>query len=297
MKNESSIAVIGSNLSLGQPRKGTEKGYAWLKSQGLISHLKSLFSKVFDAGSLEEGLRETKRVKDMFNFSGVMAFNEKLAERVSRLNRDFDLTLNMGGDHSVAMGSVSGSLSHDPRVKIVWVDAHADFNTPQTSPSGNLHGMPLSFLTGQAKESLPSWMRHLHPKSVALIGLRDVDSQEAGILRELGVLNFTMEDICSRGMEAVLRQTLKALDPEGESFFHLSFDVDALDPSVLPSTGTAVPGGLAVEEGLVVIQGLFQTGRLKTFDLVEVNPEIGSERDLAKTKETVFQLLEGLHAS
>ncbi len=304
--HDTSIALLGANLSFGQPKGGTQDAYSWLKTQGIATYLQNQFFQVFDAGAIEES---TYPADDLFfknnflfdkahHFASISAFNKRLANQVSRLNQRFDLTLNIGGDHSSAMGSVGGSLINNPETKVIWVDAHADFNSPKTSPSGNVHGMPLSFLTGYFKHPTTDgylwWMPKLNPKNIAMIGLRDLDPKEPQILEELGILYFTTEDVQTQGIGPIMNQILETLDPEENSPFHLSFDVDGIDCSYIPSTGTAVENGLSLSQGTHIIQQLFKTGRLKTFDLAEINPSIGSHQDLIKTKEAVFQLLEAL---
>ena len=205
-----SIAVVGSNISLGQTKDGTQGAYSWLKEQGLFTHLKERFHRTFDAGVVDElpCQAEDRELQQSFpfkihNFASICTFNQHLASKISQLNEQFDLTLNIGGDHSSAMGSVGGTLSFDENVKVIWVDAHADFNSPKTSPSGNVHGMPLSFLTGQFKHPATDrylhWMPKLKTKNIAMIGLRELDAEEPKILKNCGILHFSVADVRKMG--------------------------------------------------------------------------------------------------
>ncbi len=301
---KSSLAVIGANLHLGQPRTGTERAYKWLKGKGLIPYLKSKFAKgALDAGTIEQvqGVPDDLFSNTIFNkarnFPQISTFNRLLADQVSKLNTSYDLTLTIGGDHSMAMGSVAGSLKANPNTRVIWVDAHADINTPMTSPSGNVHGMPLSFLTGYFRhpetDAHLEWMPRLDPANLAIIGLRDVDAEEPAILKELGILNYSAEDVKNRGVPAILDEVMNKLD-DGKSPFHMSFDVDSIDPSLMPCTGTAVAGGLTLGEGKNIMGRVFQTGRLKTLDVVEINPSLGDHVDRARTCMSAFQLLDAL---
>ena len=292
------MAVFGANLGLGQPKEGVERTYSWLKSEGL-------FGQAFDAGTLEqpsqdgaENFSPDSPLRNTKNFSRICAFCRELSDRICDLNARFDLSLNVGGDHSVAMGSIAGSLQSHPQTKVIWVDAHADFNTPRTSPSGNVHGMPLSFITGYFKhpetDAHLQWMPRLNPANLAIIGLRDLDIKEPDILKELGVLHFSAEDVRRQGIAHVMREVVSNLDPEASAPLHLSLDVDAIDPAWFPCTGTTVEHGLTLEEGEEIVKTLFQTGRLKTFDLVEINPALGDENDVATTLASTRQLLRAL---
>ncbi len=302
---KTSLAVLGTNLGLGQPKDGVQKTHSWLKKEGLIPHLQGLVDRVSEEGTLKEPARAEARelppdspLRNAVNLASICAFNRELAQRVCDLNRRFDLTLIVGGDHSLAMGSVAGSLQSHPQTKVIWVDAHADFNTPETSLSGNVHGMPLSFITGYFQhpetDALTEWMPRLDSASAALIGLRDIDASEMPILQEQGVLYFTAEDVRQQGIEVVMDQVLETLDPAGDCPFHLSFDVDAVDPRWFPCTGTTVAEGLTLDDGVAIVRRVVQTGRAKTFDLVEINPSLGDAPDVATTLASTLQLLGGL---
>lgn len=189
------------------------------------------------------------------------------------------LTVTLGGDHSIAIGTVAGSFAKYPDAGLLWIDAHADINTPLTTDSGNLHGCPVSFLMGLAKESYPpdlQWVPQvLSTKKIAYIGLRDVDEGEKKILKEHGIAAFSMYHVDRYGINKVVEMALEALDPTGTLPIHLSYDVDAIDPQYVPATGTPVRGGLTFREGLFICERVAETGNLVALDVVEVNPSLG----------------------
>lgn len=192
--------------------------------------------------------------------------------------------LSLGGDHCIPIGTIAAIKRARPNTGVVWVDAHADINTPQTSNSGNLHGMPLAFLLGLVDtKALPSFEYFepcLKPSDIVYIGLRDVDDGEKKIIKELGIKAFTMKDIDQHGIGKIMDMCVTHL---GDKDIHLSFDVDAMDPFFAPSTGTAVRGGLNFREGNYVCESLFETGRLRSMDLVEVNPLLSGAEDAKST--------------
>lgn len=192
----------------------------------------------------------------------------------------FPLTL--GGDHSIAIGTVSAVLDKYPDAGLLWIDAHADINTIESTPSGNLHGCPVSFLMGLNKdvphcpESLKWVPGNLSPKKIAYIGLRDVDAGEKKILKDLGIAAFSMYHVDKYGINAVIEMAMKAVHPEtnGEGPIMCSYDVDGVDPLYIPATGTPVRGGLTLREGLFLVERLAESGNLIALDVVECNPDL-----------------------
>ena len=193
------------------------------------------------------------------------------------------LVLTLGGDHSIAIGTISGTAAATRErlgreLAVIWVDAHADINTPETSDSGNIHGMPVAFLTGLARDEPGApfgWLtpeQRISPAKLVYIGLRDVDRGEKQILREHGIKAFSMHDIDRYGIGRVMDMALGWIG--NDTPIHLSFDIDALDPMWAPSTGTAVRGGLTLREGDFIAECVAQTGSLIALDLVEVNPSL-----------------------
>lgn len=223
---------------------------------------------------------------------GVSAVTQQLSDQVYTHAREGRFVLTLGGDHSIAIGTISGTAKAirerlGREIAVIWVDAHADINTPETSDSGNIHGMPVAFLTGLATEKQDApfgWIKEEHRlnlKKLVYIGLRDVDRGEKKILRENGIKAFSMHDIDKYGIGRVMEMALGWIGTDTP--IHLSFDVDALDPMYAPSTGTPVRGGLTLREGDYIAECVHETGSLVALDLVEVNPSL----EIAGAQETV----------
>ncbi|KAL4785704.1 arginase [Aspergillus varians] len=213
----------------------------------------------------------------------VSAVTETLSSQVYQHSKEGRFTLTLGGDHSIAIGSISGIAKATRErlgreIGVIWVDAHADINLPEMSPSGNIHGMPMAFLTGLAKEEkkdIFGWLQEEHKvnlRKLVYIGLRDVDRGEKKLLREHGIKAFSMHDVDRYGIGRVVDMALAHIG--NDTPIHLSFDVDALDPQWAPSTGTPVRGGLTLREGDFICECVHETGNLISMDLVEVNPSL-----------------------
>ncbi len=207
---------------------------------------------------------------------------ERAALLVDGALADHKMPLVLGGDHSVAMGSVAGVAAHyrktNEKIGLIWIDAHADMNTPETSPSGNVHGMPLAALIGLGAKELThiaGFAPKVDPENVAIVGLRSVDDQEAETVRRTGVHAFTMRDIDERGMRAVMQEAI-AYATAGTAGFHLSFDMDAVDPYEAPGVGTAVRGGITYRESHLAMEIVSDSGKMTSMEVVEVNPVIDS---------------------
>ncbi|PAV23813.1 arginase [Pyrrhoderma noxium] len=203
--------------------------------------------------------------------------SKAVAESVGAHARKGELPLTIGGDHSLAMGTVSGTLSRYPDACLIWIDAHADINTVESTESGNIHGMPVSFLLGLNQPNIPEyeWIKPLlTPDRLVYIGLRDVDGGEKKIIKENGIKAFSMHEVDKYGIGRVVEMALDHVNPDRTRPIHLSFDVDALDPSVAPSTGTPVRGGLTFREGHYICEAVHETGCLVALDIMEVNPSL-----------------------
>lgn len=234
--------------------------------------------------------------RGMKNPKAVSAVTRRIADQVYGHASQGRLVLTLGGDHSIAIGTVGGTARAvrerlGREVAVIWVDAHADINTPETSGSGNVHGMPVAFLTGLAsedKEEYFGWLGEegrLSTRKLVYIGLRDVDPGEKRILREHGIKAFSMFDIDRHGIGRVMEMALAHIG--SDTPIHLSFDVDALDPMWAPSTGTPVRGGLTLREGDYIAECVHETGSLVAMDLVEVNPQLAKGVDDIGASETV----------
>jgi arginase len=274
------IAILGVPLDLGAGRRGVDMGPSAMRAAGLNARLASLGYDVSDLGNIEVEQQESSRIGDekARYLKPIAATCRALAGRVERAMRQGRFPIVLGGDHSVAVGTVNGAAAHyrrrGQRIGVIWIDAHTDMNTPETSPSGNVHGMPLACLVGAG----PRELTHLYgaapvldPHNVALVGIRDVDLDERPAVRESGVAVFTMRDIDERGMRAVMRDAIMTAS-RGAIGIHLSLDMDAIDPGEAPGVGTPVRGGLSYREAHLAMEMLCDSRLLRSMEVVEVNP-------------------------
>jgi len=306
-------------MTYGQPFIGTDCGPAMLREAGLRSKLTALgwrvedlndlnFEQITDVDSTQHNNSNNKAKNSIRVGKGAEMIANVVHERAS-MGR-FPLVL--GGDHSVAIGSLAGILKARPRTGVLWIDAHADLNTPDISGSGNMHGMPVGLLMEEMCSSedlskIPGleWLAKadddeqtqpkLRPDSIAYVALRDVDLEERVAIRELGIAAFTMTDIDRYGIGAVMDMALSHLlkdDPTRP--IHLSYDIDAVDPGLAPATGTAVRGGLTFREAHYVAEAAAQSGLLASADLVELNPQLADPMGAMETTELGLQIITSL---
>lgn len=279
-KMPQTISVIGVPLDLGAGRRGVDMGPSALRVAGLDTRLESLGYRVEDLGNIEVEQQESSRVgaENARYLKPIAATCRGLASRVERSMRQGRFPLVLGGDHSVAVGTVNGVAAHyrkrGHRIGVIWLDAHTDMNTPETSPSGNVHGMPLACLVGAG----PRELTHLNgvapvldPRNVVLVGIRDVDLDERPVVRESGVSVFTMRHIDERGMRAVMTDAI-AIASRGTVGIHLSLDMDGIDPGEAPGVGTPVRGGISYREAHLAMEMLCDSRLLRSMEVVEVNP-------------------------
>lgn len=302
------LTLLGAATDLGQSKAGTELAPSWLRLKGIKEVLSRKFFNLKDLGDINPTDSNPSKDKDKDkdlnknkenDHPAISRYNKRLKETIKQELVDQRLVITLGGDHSIAIGSLSASLEYNPDIKVVWVDAHADLNTPETSPSGNLHGMPLAFFfdllkPGQTRD-LFSWVPRLKRENLVYIGLRDVDEGERRFIKELGITFFDADTVKELGISKVLEETINQLCPRGDEDVHLSFDVDGLDPEFVPATGTPVNGGLHLMDGQRIINTLARKSNLISFDLVEVNPLLGqNEFDLDMTAASTIALLESI---
>ncbi|KZL64842.1 arginase [Colletotrichum incanum] len=292
------LGVVAVGFSGGQCKPGVDAAPKALIESGLLTQLRDeLGYKLHgdDEVHLYTDLvpAEDPPYRNMKNPKAVSSVTERIADQVYQQSRLGRLTLTLGGDHSIAIGTIAGSAKATRErlgreIAVIWVDAHADINTPETSDSGNIHGMPVAFVTGLAKEAKPEyfgWLKDEHMlsiKKLVYIGLRDVDAGEKRILRENGIKAFSMFDIDRYGIGRVMEMALAHIGTDTP--IHLSFDVDALDPMWAPSTGTPVRGGLTLREGDYICECVHETGSLVALDLVEVNPSLAADQEGAASE-------------
>lgn len=280
------IAIIGATLDLGQGRRGVDMGPSALRYAGLEERLASLGYAVHDEGNVETAVQEATALRDEHTrfLPEIRDTCERIAARVAAVSERGALPLVLGGDHSVALGTLGGLASVHGPGGVLWIDAHADVNTPGTSPTGNVHGMPLAAALGLAGPGFESssWpLPALDPKKVALVGVRSLDEGERVLLREAGVRVFTMSEIDRIGVERAVRESLDRI--AGARFVHVSLDMDALDPVVAPGVGTPVPGGLTYREAHLALELAAESGLVGSLEVVEVNPILDRENTTAET--------------
>ncbi|KDE05345.1 arginase [Microbotryum lychnidis-dioicae p1A1 Lamole] len=292
LKSPLTAGIVGCPFSGGQPKEGVDTGPRQLIEAGLLDDIKTLGYHVeFEgADSLATSLTSDQPDPDIGILKKprlVSKVTQELADKVFAHASKGHLTVTLGGDHSLAMGTVSGTFRAYPEAALIWIDAHADINTPLTTPSGNLHGCPVSFLMGlpgTSPREIPEfgWCKPvLKPSRIVYIGLRDIDSGERKILKENNIKCFSMFHVDKYGIGKVVDMALEHVGRDRP--LHLSFDVDAMDPEVAPSTGTAVRGGLTFREGHYICEALAETGNLVSLDLMEVNPSLGDDLSVAQT--------------
>ena len=294
------IAIIGAPLDLGQGRRGVDMGPSAMRVASLNSRVESLGYGVADLGNIAveqaegwpEGDPHAKYLPQ------IASACDDLGRKVYRTLESGRLPLVLGGDHSVAIGTVSGMSNayraRNEKIGVVWLDAHSDMNTPQTSPSGNIHGMPLACIVGYGPKELVElcgYAPKVDPRNVVLVGIRDVDLTERPIVRRSGVTAYTMRDVDERGMRAVMREAI-ARASDGTAGIHVSLDMDGVDPDEAPGVGTPVRGGFSYREAHLAMEILNDSGLVRSMEVVEVNPVLdAANRTAALGVELVMSAL------
>ena len=283
------VHVIGVPLDLGGGRRGVDMGPSAVRIAGLGERLTGIGCTVVDKGNLEAPIPETRDERDPRKkyVREIARVCQKLYQQVYQSLTEGALPLVIGGDHSLAAGSVGASAdfaaAQGRDLGLIWVDAHGDMNTPTSTTSGNVHGMPLAALLGPEPAELSkigARSPKVRPDKTVLIGIRNLDTLEKTRLREAQVHVFTMKDIDRDGMGAVMRRAL-AIAGTDTAGIHVSFDLDACDPSIAPGVGTPVRGGLAYREAHLVMEMVADSGRLVALDLVEINPTLDTQNQTA----------------
>ena len=279
------IDVIGVPVDLGAGRRGVDMGPSAIRVADLEPRLEQLGHKVQDAGDLDVMIPETQKVGEgkLRYKAPIMAFCEELRTAVEKSLERNRLPLVLGGDHSIAIGSVAGSASHysaqGDHLGLIWFDAHGDANTPATTPSGNIHGMSLAIALGLGDPELVQLGgRHpkVHARNTVLIGIRDLDPGERDTLKKSGVIVYTMRDLDERGMRDVVDEAI-GVASDGTAGLHLSFDLDVVDPEDAPGTGTPVWGGITYREAHLAMEMINDRAPIAAIDLVEVNPVLDTQ--------------------
>jgi arginase len=277
------IRILGVPLDLGQSRRGVDMGPSAVRVAGLQVRLEALGHQVQDGGNIAVEIAETQSMgeHDAKYLHAITETCTREAEQVIAALAAGETPLVLGGDHSIAVGTVSGVAEFyrrkEQKIGLIWMDAHADINTPQTSPSGNVHGMPVAALTGLGPDELKDifgWSPKVAPENLVLIGLRDIDATEKANIRRAGITEvYTMRDIDERGLRTVMEEAVRAAG-RGTAGYHISLDMDWIDPEDAPGVGTPVRGGATYREAHLAMEIIADDGRMLSFELVEVNPVI-----------------------
>lgn len=279
------IAILGAPVDLGADRRGVDMGPSAIRYAGLEAALREAGLEVRDFGNVQVSVPETRESvpSDLKYLAPIVDMSGQLLTTVSDRVQDGWFPLVLGGDHSLSLGSVGGVARHR-KIGLIWLDAHGDFNVPSTSPSGNIHGMVLSALSGYGDPRLAG-LGGFQPKvaaeHVALIGVRELDRGERELLAQSGVAVFTMHDVDRAGLAQVIEAALARTEGDLEGF-HLSLDLDVVDPLQAPGVGTPVLGGLSYRETHLAMELMAQSGRLLSMDVVEVNPILDSHNETAR---------------
>ncbi len=291
------VGLISVYLDLGAGRRGVDMGPSAIRIAGLVEKLEQLGLTVSEMGAIHAREPEDIAVENQRcrYITEVAEVNRAIQTQVERALKIADFPLILGGDHSLAIGSVSSIANYyrqrQERIGVIWVDAHTDMNTPETTPSGNIHGMPVSVLLGYGDARLTQLNGNspsLHPENVTIIGARDVDPGEKDLIRELNVRVITMSEIDERGISACIDEAI-ARASEGTAGFHLSFDLDSIDPWEAPGVGTPVEGGLTYREAHLICEKIARSNKMLSMEMVELNPVLDAKN---RTAELAVSLIE-----
>lgn len=293
----SKLAIIGVAIDLGAGTPGVSLGPAAIRFAGVTERLSNIGYQVEDMGDIV-AIKPVSPHTDgtnLKNLDEVARVNNLLCEKVSTAMSANLFPLVLGGDHSIAIGTIAGVLQHKSNLGVIWFDAHGDINTDETSPSGNIHGMPVAVSLGLGHDRLTSiggTDKKLNTKNIVFIGCRDLDAGERKILKELGITVFTMHEIDRLGMTEVMTRAIE-IASNGTDGIHVSFDLDSMDPVFVQGTGTRVPGGLTYRESHLALEMIAQTEKVVSAEFVEVNPIIDHKNETAKTAVALIGSLMG----
>lgn len=279
------IRVIGAPIDLGADRRGVDIGPSAIRYAGLHEHLRTLGHTVSDFGNIHVPQPESQPTGDskLKYLEPIVQVSEELASVVAETLQSEQFPLILGGDHSMALGSISGVTTVHKDVGVIWVDAHSDFNIEETTPSGNIHGMILSALAGQGHPSLVNiggWSPKLNPENIVIVGARDIDPGEQVLLRKHKVHVYTMSDVDRYGISDIMNRAITIAGHEHRPI-HLSLDMDSLDPREAPGVGTPVRGGLSYREAHLAMEMVNDSRRVVSMDVVEVNSILDRENATA----------------
>ncbi|MDQ0247311.1 arginase [Bacillus fengqiuensis] len=290
------ISIIGIPMDLGQTRRGVDMGPSAIRYAGVSERLENLGYIVHDEGDIKVEIKERAQMDadtNLKNLKAVADATEKLSQKVDEIVRLNQFPLVLGGDHSVAIGTLAGVAKHSENLGVIWYDAHGDLNTAETSPSGNIHGMPLAVSLGighPALTNIGGYAPKVKPENIVIIGARSLDDGEKELIKEKGIKVYTMHEIDRLGMAKVMEETVAYLKERTDAV-HLSLDLDGLDPDDAPGVGTPVIGGISYRESHLAMEMLFEANIITSAEFVEINP-ILDERN--KTASVAVALMSSL---
>lgn len=263
-------------MDLGQLRRGVDMGPSAIRYAGVVERLESLGYQVNDLGDIEIGRDRltTDPLTGLRNLEAVVQASTKIADKVDKIMKEGSFPLVLGGDHSIAIGTLAGISKYFKRLGVIWFDAHGDLNTPETSPSGNIHGMPLAVSLGLGETTLTQiggYYPKIQPENIVIIGARSLDEGEKRLIKEKGIKVYTMHEIDRLGIPKVIEETIAYFKDRTDGV-HLSLDLDGLDPLYAPGVGTPVEGGLNYRESHLAMEMFFESGMITSAEFVEVNP-------------------------
>lgn len=280
------ITIIGVPMDLGQTRRGVDMGPSAIRYAGVVDRLQKLSYAIEDCGDItlkQPSESNTQEGSHLKHLEEIVTANQTLFSKVDNVLANGRFPLVLGGDHSIGIGALAGAMKHNENLGVIWFDAHPDMNTDETSPSGNIHGMPLAVGLGEGHSKLTEIggsSLHLNPENVVIIGARSIDEGEKNMIREKGVRVYTMHEIDRLGMSAVMDDAIGYLGKRTNSI-HLSLDLDGLDPLVTPGVGTPVVGGMNYRESHLAMEMLAKSNLVTSAEFVEVNPILDDQNKTA----------------
>ncbi|MGO3050847.1 arginase [Staphylococcus casei] len=282
------IEIIGAPSTYGQRKLGVNLGPDAIRYAGLVERIRAIGLSVEDTGNIEVPTIDLDKFNSeqngLRNLEEIITVSNNLSEAVSQSIEKNHFPLTLGGDHSIAIGSISGVSKHYDNLGVIWYDAHGDLNIPEESPSGNIHGMPLRVLAGDGDEQLvniSNYTPKVKPEHIVLIGMRDLDEGERRYIKDNNIKTYTMADVDRYGIQQIIEETIEYLEHKTDGI-HLSLDVDGLDPVETPGTGTRVLGGLTYRESHFALELLHNSNLITSMDIVEVNPLIDQNNHTAE---------------
>ncbi|PKH08555.1 MULTISPECIES: arginase [Planomicrobium] len=276
--NKLNVSIIGVPMDHGQNRRGVDMGPSAIRYAGVVERIENLGHTVKDEGDIQVGHADGQVDTDtnLRNMEVITEAMEALGEKVQAVTETGNFPLVLGGDHSIAIGTLAGISPNHENLGVIWYDAHADMNTSETSPSGNIHGMPLAASFGHGHEKLTQirgFSPKVKPENIVIIGARSVDPGERELIRERGIKVYSMHEIDKMGMDFVIEDSIRYLKEERKTDgVHLSLDLDGIDPLYTPGVGTPVPGGISYRESHLAMEMLHDAGIITSAEFVEVNP-------------------------